>query len=223
MERVLDSDVQQLCAMRYIPISDIISKKNAPVHTHRIAQFFSAIQDDSISASEEGVALAVQVLTSLDAALKCRSAVVEFLRKLPVNSRWRPKLRKGLSKHKKRALLFMAPPDKIPELQKRISDSTKQLCKELRQNRKVPRIAQSHIQQKLAALNNGAASGYADVGAAQNGSAYLDPTAFEEYKGAYRKLLHCQWTDAAHAREARRAMIVEVYSTADYIPLADFK
>jgi hypothetical protein len=223
VERALDSDVQQLCAAKYNPVTDIVSRKSASIHTRRIAQFFNTIQDDNISASEEGIALAVQVLTSLSAALECRSTVVEFMRKLSITSGRRPKLRKGLSKHKRRALLFMAPQDRIQEIEKRISDSTKQLSTELRQDRKVPRIAQSHIQQKLAALNNGAASGYSDIGAAPIGSTYADSTALEAYKGTYQKLLHQQRKDADRAQEARRAMIVKVYSTADYVPLADFR
>jgi hypothetical protein len=223
VERALDADVQQFCAGKYNPYRDIINNKTAPIHTHRIADFFSAIHDDNISASEEGLALATDVLASFEAALQCRSTVVEFMRKLPLNSHRRPKLRKGLLKHKKRALLFMAQPDKIKELEKQISDFTKERMIELKQDRNVARTEQNHIQQGLESWNNGAASGYEDVSAAPQGSAYLDSAAIEAHNNAYQNLLRCQQNDSAHAREARKAMIVEVYTTIDYIPLADFK
>ena len=222
VERALDADVQQLCAESRSPVFDVISKKNAHAHTQRVAQFFNAIQDDSISASEEGMDLAVQALSSLQAALKSRSVIVEILRKLPMNPSRRPKVRRGLKQQNKRALLFMAPPDKTKELQKRISNATKQRCKELRKDRKVPRVEQSHIQQTLATWSDDYPSGFTDVGAGKLGSAYLDSSAFEEYKAAHGELQNRRWSDATHAREARSAMITKVYSIANYVPLAEF-
>jgi hypothetical protein len=197
--------------------------KNSTSHAQQITQFFNAIEDDSVSVSEEGIELAIRVLASLDASLTCRSTMTELFRKLSITSKQRPILRRGLSKHKKRALLFMAPPEKTKELQKRVSQAAQEQVKELKIDRRVSRVNQSHIKQKLASTNSGVRAGFTDVSAAAEGAQYLDPTATEEQRSAYRRLLHDQRIDAAHALELRKAMMVQVYTEIDYIALADFK
>ena len=222
VEHVLSSDAQHLTTKynpQYKSRHGIANKENADAQAQRVAQFFAALPDDSISASDEGVEIAVEALASLNAALKSPNIIIQAWQSLPG---LHTKPQRDFAKHKKGALLFMAPPEKIKELQKRVVKRTKGLREEFKKNRTPPSEQMSRIQKELSAVSKGYHFGYTDLSAAKSGSEYRDPSTFRKCKAQYRELLHRQRDDAAYAREMRKAILTQVYTNINYIPLADF-
>jgi hypothetical protein len=223
VERSLDSDVQQLCnSGPMIPIMDTLTKKSALTHTPRLQQFLHKIPNDSSTASQEGIELAVQVLGSLNAALRASNIIIDVLTRIPGLSTRRVKLRRKVSEYTRQALLFMVPPAMVKDIKKRIKEERKKLGRELRKNTETPRIAQNIIRRKLATLTTDSTNGFVDISAAEEGSIYMAPNSFQRHRSTYRRLLNQQRDDALHARETREETTVNVYATRDFLPFTDF-
>lgn len=212
IERDLDSDIEQLC--RTNPTIDSLSKSTILNHTPRIRQFLNAIpKDDSVTASEEGIKLAVDVLSFLTATLK-----PSFFSSL---SNRQAKLRGNISAYHAKALSFMVPPAKAGGIKKRIKEETKKLRKDMKTNKAAPNTTQSVVPRKLEAMT-GVTAEYLDICAAQEGSIYLEPSAFQSHIATFKRLSEQQRTDTTHAQQARDAILATAYTETDFISLTTF-
>lgn len=222
MEHALDSDIQQLCSSNGTVI-DLINKKSILTHTPRVHQFLNEIpKDDSITASKQGINLAVQVLGTMTAALRSSNIIIDLLSSTPGFPGRRAKLRRKVSKYNSDALSFMGSPSLVKDIKRSIKKERKNLGKELRLDTTTPRVAQNIIRRKLATLTRDSPHGFVDVAAAEEGSIYLDPNSFQTHQSAYAQLLHQQRTDGLHAGEMREEIIASAYTAMDYLPLTSF-
>ena len=217
---------------------DTIDSKSILDHAPQLQQFLNAIpHNESIIASEQGIALTVQVLASLNAALGSLNAALgssniikSAIRSIPGLSSRRAKLRKHMKKYNEYAVSFLAPPSMAWNIKSRIREEAAKLRREateLRRNSTNPKVVPSITHRKLGTLTTDSASpfGFDDVSADQEGSVYLDPVAWESRKAEYGRLVDEQRADMARARATREARISRVYSdsTVNYIRLTSFR
>lgn len=221
VENGLDLDIQQLCRQK--PMLDKIKSESIMEHAPRVQQFLNAIPtNDSVMASDEAIGLAVDVLGSLTAALRSRSFITRTLRCIPGFHNRRVKLRRIAVKYNKQAISFMAPPIMVKDIRKRIKVVSKNLAKELKRHRDLPRTSQGVIRQKLMSLTGESGDDHEDICAVEDGSVYMPPGVFQKHRNAYQELFDQQRSDALHARATREAMIQNVYMSMDFISLTSF-
>lgn len=214
VEHDLDSDIQQLC--RSNPTIDFLSKGTILNHAPRIRQFLNAIpKDDSVTASEEGLQLAVQVLAFLTATLK--PSIFHGV----LSSDRRVKLRQNVSSHYGRALSFMVPPKMAGDMKKRIREETKKVRKDLKATKGGHKTAQTVVPKRLEAITS-SPPGFLDMCAAQEGSMYLEPSAFQNHNAVFEQLLGQQRNDTEHAQQSRNALLATAYTETDFISLTTF-
>jgi len=141
------------------------------VHVPRVRQFLEAIpKNDGFNASEQGVAMGVQVLGLLRAALSSTSTLADSCRTIPGFSDRRATLRRVLQPYYRDAISFMAAPGQRRAIKKRILKEAKSLCKRMKQDEQ-PRINQLLIRWKLETLTtlNTIPTTFEDIGISLEG------------------------------------------------------
>jgi hypothetical protein len=192
-------------------------------HTPRLQQLLDAIpRSESITASEEGMRMAVAVLATLNAALRSSSRLKDAFSWLLILFNRRVKLRRKVFKYKKHALSFMAPPAIVKDIKKSVDQETSELRKELKLFKGKPRTAQSIIRRKLRTLTEDPNAEFVDICAEEEGSKCLDLPSFEKHKTAYNELIHQQTADSIHAQQMRDEIKSTPYTEMNYVSLTEF-
>lgn len=220
VEYALDCDIQQICDTNYK--IDAVNSQNILLHTPRVQQFVAEIpKDDSITASDEGISLAIQVLSFLNAALCSSSIISDVLHSIPGLTDRRVKLRRTVSKYQSVALSFLVPPKMVKPIKKRIEDESKLLRKDLKADKKAPRINQNIVRQRMSKLT-GSPLGFNDVAAEGDGSVFLNPQEWDNHVTAYRLFRTRLQDDVKYAKEIREEMIANVFTNSDFVSLTSF-
>jgi len=222
VERALDSDIQQLCNHDRV-IRDKVKKNTVLNHTPRLQTFLSGIPNDAVTIPEQGIEIAIQVLSSLNASLNSSYSIVGLLARIPgVRSR-RVHIRRSVSRYHREALEFMAPKSMRQEIQSGITKEEDKLTKEMRKDRRARRPFQNPIRRKLKALTGDSSAGFIDIAAAEEGTRYISPDEFEARKVAYMQLLKQQRNDMNYARETRDETITPAFEILDFLPVTSFR
>jgi hypothetical protein len=222
VEHALDSDIQQLCDRNpWLP--DGITKKSILTHTPRLRTFLNEIPNDSVTVPKQGIELAVQVFGSLNAAVRSSYTIIDVMSSIPGFRTRRANLRRNISKYNCDVLEFMAHKTARRDIKNDITNEKKKLVRELQRDPEVRRTSQNTICRKLKALTGDSSTGFVDIAAAEEGSIYMPPSAFEAHRTAHRQLLNQQRDDVSYARETREETITRVFETLDFIPVTNFR